>query len=88
MAKRRHDIVDVSDVNTSSPNATVGGIFTCVSPMRRSKKNAFFQCSTTDGRSSMRFYGFDSVVRRKLVNHMQSKEPIILKNCETKTSRL
>ena len=88
MAKRRHDIVDVSDVNTSSPNATVGGILTCVSPMKKSKKSAFFEGSITDGRSSMRFYGFDSVVRRKLVDHMQSKEPIVLENCEIKTSRL
>ena len=36
----------------------------------------------------MRFYGFDSVVHRKLVDHMQSKEPINLENCEMTTSRL
>ena len=82
------DIVDVSDIVTSSQSATVGGILTCVSPMKKSKNNTFFDGSITDGRASMRLFGFDSGIRRKLADYMQTKAPIILEKCEIKTSRL
>lgn len=86
MAKRTPedaDIVDVSET-TVSPKTNVGGIITSLSPM---KKSRYFHGSISDGRSSLRLYGFDSAVRKRLMDHMEANESIVLQNCEVKPSR-
>ena len=85
MTKRMHDI---SEVTKSGPNATINGVLTSLSPMKRSRSSSFFEGSITDGKASMRLYGFDSTVRRKLSHFMDATQSVVLDNCEVKPSRL
>ncbi len=87
MAKRAFD---VSEIVQCSPKASISGVVTSISPMKRSRNSTadFFHGSLSDGKSSMRIFGFDSKVRRKLANFEESGESLLLDNCKVKESRL
>ena len=89
MAKRSRataeEECDVSDVSKPSPNAKIHGIITCISPMKKSKTCDFFDGEISDGKSSIRLFGFDSSVRKQLFLNRQS--PVSISNCEVKNSR-
>lgn len=81
------DFGEVSDVGHASPSASVHGVVNMLSPMKQSKSCSFFDGKISDGKSSMRLFGFDSGVRRKLLSAEESKNPVALVNCEVKHSR-
>lgn len=78
---------DVSDVLQPSANAAVQGVLTEVSPMKKSKTCNYFDGELADGKSSMLLFGFDTGVRRKLAEFGESKQSVVLRNCEVKRSR-
>lgn len=82
------ELGEVSEVSHPSPNAKIHGIVSMVSPMKESKKCSYFDGELTDGKSSLRFFGFDSGVRRKLLDAEESSKPVALVDCEVKRSRL
>ena len=56
--------LDVSSVKCVSPVKKVRGVVLKVSPMKKGKTGtSFFDRRISDGVSSMRFVGFDSIVR-------------------------
>ena len=81
------ELGEVSDVAHPSPNAKVHGVVSMVSPMKDSKTCSYFDGELTDGKSSIRLFGFNSIVRRKLLDAEQSSKPIVLVDCEVKKSR-
>lgn len=77
---------EVSEVQEPSGSASVEGILTELSPMKRSKRCSYFDGEISDEKKSMRFFGFDSSVRRKLIEYEEKKSPVVLSNCEAKLS--
>lgn len=71
MAKHGEDQVedfeDVSGVIYLSPNAKLCGVVQSVSLMKKNKTCAYFDGEISDGKSTMRSFGFDSSMQKKLV---------------------
>ena len=78
---------EVSEVVRASPNAKIHAVVQSVSPMKKSKTCSYFDGEVTDGKSTMRVYGFDCGVRRKLVEFGESRNAVVMSNCEVKRSR-
>ena len=82
MAKRSREVeeVDVSDVLYQSPNVTIRGVVTGVPPMKKSRNCSYFDGQISDGKTSMRLFGFDGAagVRRKLLEFEEKKESVTL----------
>ena len=82
--------LDVSEVTKASPRAKIHGIMSKLSPMKKSCSTSYFDGQLTDGKGSMRMYGFVSGVRRKLwdMSYETTKTPeaVLLTNCEVKES--
>lgn len=88
-ASSNNHVLDVSEVSKSSEVASISGVVTSVSPMRKSKNtSSFFDGNITDGHSSMRIFGFDSRVRKRLMEFEKSVSPVTLDNCKVKRSRI
>ena len=88
MAKRSLDeYEDVSEVVQPSPKAKIRCVVTSLSPIRPSKTCSFFEGEVTDGKGKMRVFGFDSRVRRRLVDFQATKETVAMRNCEVKHGR-
>ena len=87
MAKReREEEFEVSEVAHPSSCASVKGVVKTLSPMKKSKSCSYFDGEISDGKASMRLFGFDSGIRTKLLEY-ESKKSISLVNCEVKQSR-
>ena len=78
----------ISDVVAVSSNANLQGVVT-VSPMRKGKGTSYFDGMIADGKGSLRLYGFDSNVRRRLLETMESGKGggVVLKHCEIKRAK-
>ena len=71
-----------------SPRAKIQGVVTSLSPMKKSKSNCdYFDGELHDGKIGIRVFGFDTNVRRKLFEHFEKDEPVVIANCEMKQSR-
>ena len=87
MAKRSCEELQVSEVSSVSPNAKIHAVVESLSPMKKSKTCSYFDGQITDGKTTMRVFGFDAGVRRKLVEFEDTKKAVALTNCEVKRSR-
>lgn len=87
MATKRELPQDLSDLSPS-PNAKIPpGVISRLSPMKQSDTCSYFDGQITDGKSSMRLFGFDSTARRQLVDFNESKKPVSLSNCTVRRAR-
>ena len=89
MKRAQEEFEDVSEVVATSPSARIHGIVTSVSPMKKSRTCNYFDGEITDGKTSMRLFGFDSGsgVRKRLVEFEEREESVVLSRCEVKHSR-
>lgn len=87
MAVKRALEFDVSEMTCPSPNAKVHGVLSSLSPMKKTKTCSFFDGQLSDGKATVRLFGFDAGVRRKLVEFEEAKQSVSLCNCEVKRSR-
>lgn len=84
----RGEMEEFEDIGSvSSPRAKVSGVVSSMSPMKKTKTCSYFDAKITDGKASMRLYGYDSGVRRKIIEG-GSGASISLSNCEIKKSRM
>ena len=66
-----------------SPVKKVRGVVLKVSPMKKGKTGtSFFDGRISDGVSSMRFVGFDSKVRHRLVEYEGKDTAVTLSKCD------
>ena len=71
MAKRKSDsdkddALLPSDILESSPKAKVQCLVTALSDMKKSRDTSYFDGEISDGKTSMRVYGYNEGLRRKL----------------------
>ena len=69
------------------PNAKIHAVVTSVSPIKKAKTSTFFHGEMINRKATIRVFGFDSGVRRRLADIGDSKSPVALLNCEVKNSR-
>jgi len=84
--KRCLSFHDVSDVTGTSPNAKVQGVLTRLSSMKKTSTRSYFG-ELSDGNATVRLFGFDTGVRRRLLDFEERKQAVGLSNCEIKQSR-
>ena len=77
---------DISEVY-ASPNAKIHGVLNALSPLKKSKGCTYFDGQITDGKTTMRLFGIDSSVRRRLAELESDNTPVALSHCEIKKSR-
>ena len=78
--------VDISSLTCASPVRKVQGVVLNVSPLKKSKMgNSYFDGQISDGIATMRFVGYDTKVRRRIVE-LEGKD-VTLSRCEIKTGR-
>ena len=68
----------------ASPNAKIHGVVTTVSPMKKGKTCSYFDGEISDGQAKMRVFGFDSGVRRELLEYEEKEDAVVLSHCEVK----
>ena len=78
---------DLSAVTHPSPNAKIQGIITELSPIKKGKTTTYFDGEIADDQSRKRLFGFDKEVRRRLLEHREKNEPVVLSHCEVKQSK-
>ena len=79
MTKREREVDEfesLGDKSYASPRAKLHGVISSLSPIKKGKT-----CS------SIRVFGFDAGVRKKLAFYEESKHAVTITNCEVKTSR-
>ena len=91
MAKRLREneveFDDLSLVNRASPSAKIHGKLTMLSPMKKAKSCNYFDGEIADDSSrTLRIFGFDSSVCKKLSDHCEDKKAVVLSGCEVKRS--
>ena len=90
MAKRSHEDAfgSPSSVSHTSFKAEIHGILSNVSPdMKKTKTSSYFDGEINDEHMSLRIFGYDSNVRRKLFEFQSRGEPVVLSKCAVKRSR-
>lgn len=87
--KREREHEDpISELTSASPVKIIEGVVLELSPMKKGRTgSSFFDGTISDGVASMRFVGFDSKVRRRLVEHEGKDTAVTLTNCEVKQGR-
>ena len=80
------DFDTLAEICNPTANAKVTGVITSLSPIKKSKGNiSYFDREISDGKASIRLFGFDSSVNRKLD---EVDGPVTLSHCEVKRSRI
>ena len=79
------DGATISTLTCDSPVKKVEGVVVNISPMKKGKVgSSYCDRRISDGNACMRFVGFDTKVRRRLID---CKGAITMSNCEIKTGR-
>ena len=87
--KRKLEEFDASDVQNSK-GATVHGIVTDLSPVKKSKKNEkiqYFKGELSDDKGCVRIISFEPSMRQPLYESLSKKSPISVVNCEVRDAR-
>ena len=78
---------DVAYVVNASPNAKIHAVVMIVSPLKKGRTCSYFDGEISDGQAKMRVFGFDSGVRRKLLDYEGKEDAVMLSHCEVKRAR-
>ena len=81
--------LDVSEVKREYKATRVHGMISSLSPMKTNQSGSvkYFSGNITDGKSDMRFVGFDAKQQQTLEEFGTKEESVTLVNCEVKPSR-
>ena len=75
------EIEKFDEVRKGIPSASVYGVLTSISPVKKGRKQNYFEGKVTDGSSKLRLVGFNTKLQ-KMSDMMSKKKPIEIKNCE------
>lgn len=88
--KRKLGVCDVSDIK-ESPNATVDGVLTEVSPVKSSKKNPhvlYFNGVISDGKKTARIVSFDPAMHNTFEQALKNNSSVSLVNCQVRPNMI
>lgn len=74
---------DLSLIKEPETKATIHGVVTSLSPMKKDSKKCF-DGYMSDGRKKMRFVGFQQDKEAKLAEFTKGGQPVVLSNCSIK----
>jgi len=76
-SKRSFEEVDnFNVVEKGMASASVHGVLTSVLPVRKGRKQNYFEGKLSDGSSKLRFVGFDSKQQKKMSEMLPKKQAI------------
>ena len=85
---RKRNFTQLDQISEPSPNATIHGAVTSISPIKKGRlNNQFFDATLADTTSSIRLVGFSTQQQIALNELHNSKSPVELTNCVLKPSR-
>lgn len=86
--KRAFEEVDNFDeISKEIPSASVHGVLTSISPVKKGRKQNYFEGTVSNGSSKLWLVGFDTKQQKQMADMMSKKIPIQIQNCEIKPSR-
>ncbi len=87
-SKRKLEFEDIVSVTEASDSASVHGVVTYLSPVKKSKKGSnYFNATVSDGKTTCRLVGFKDSQQKKLKEAMEKKETIIFEDCQVKKAK-
>lgn len=87
MAKRKLHFTDYSQMSDEVGSASVHGVVTHLSPIKKSKKgNNYYHGRLCDGQNTIPFVGFAPSQQMLLKEFCETKKPIEMDNCQVKKS--
>lgn len=78
---------DISSIDQPSSSATIQGKVTSLSPMKKGKTCQYFDGQLTDETAKIRFVGFSTSVRQKILKFQEKDDPVTLSHCQIQQSR-
>lgn len=72
--------------NTASDNASVHGVISKLSPMKKGRNATYYEGSLSDGQQDVRIFGFQERQQKRLLKFNESKDPVSITNCAVKRS--
>ena len=89
MARKRglEEVEKFNEVDKAISNASIYGVLTSVSPVKKGRRTNYFEGTVSDGNSKLRLVGFDTKQQKRMDELMAKKKAIAKKNCEIKQSR-
>ena len=85
--KRKLEVDDFESVNEPADSASVHGVISDVSPIKKGRHSEFFEGNVYDGQSTMRLIGFKKSQQKQMKQMMESKEPIFIDDCQIKCQK-
>ena len=88
MKRKRGDLeVDqVESLDKSLSTASIHGVISSLSPIKKGCKSNYFDGSVSDGKLKVRLVGFSPSQRTKMKNLMENKQAVKLDDCEVRHS--
>ncbi len=91
MASRKRlfdEFEDISSIDKTTTSATVHGVLTNLSPMKKSRTtdNHYFDGHLTDGVTSIRLTGFGTAQQQLLAEYSKNRTPVKLSKCQVSNS--
>ena len=89
MARKRtlEEVEKFDEVERGIASAKVYGVLLSLSPVKKGRKQNYFEGTVTDGSSKLRLVGFDSGQQKLMSVMLPKKRTIEIRNCEIKPSR-
>ena len=88
MAKRKLAIIDDFEEIEATGSASIHGVCTAVSPVKKGRKCDYFDAQMSDSAGrNIRLVGFKKAQQMKLKEIADKKKPVHLENCEVKPGR-
>ena len=88
MAKRTlEEVENFDNLEKGIASASVHGVLTSLSPVKKGRKQNYFEGKLSDGSSKLCFVSFDSRQQKKMSDMLMKKRAIEIKGCEIKPSR-
>ena len=81
------DFDDIISINEPSSSATLHGVVTSLSPMKKGKTCDYFDDNLADGTANIRFVDFSTGIRQKLLHHHEKNDAVTLSHCQVQRSR-
>ena len=85
--KRKLEVEDFESISEPANNASIHGVVSELSPIKKSRYSEYFEGNVYDGQSTMRLVGFKKSQQNKMKQMMENKQPIHIDDCQIKSAQ-